>query len=236
FFLSTLVGLVVAIALTWLFRRFLDRKGFLDLGLRLRKGWLAQTLWGVLLGILLMAFVFAAEWLGGWLLPQGLALDMLPAILGYLALYVIVAINEELVFRGYALQTLQQGWGRGGALVASSFLFALFHSLNPNFSWLGFLGIFLAGILLGYGYLATGALWLPMGLHFAWNFAEGPIFSFAVSGLESPGLVVWQELRPDTLWTGGSFGPEAGILGFLAILLGLAALWFRSKQAPRSTK
>lgn len=223
--LSSFVGLVVAIALTWLFRRFLDRRRFLDLGLRLQKGWLVQTLWGMSLGVLLMAFIFAAEWLGGWLLPQGVAPDRLPSTVGYLLLFVIVAVGEELVFRGYTLQNLEEEWGRGGALLVSSFLFAVFHGLNPNFSWLGFLGIFLAGVLLGYGYLVSGALWLPMGLHFAWNFAEGPIFSFAVSGLASPGLLVWEAGKPDVLWTGGNFGPEGGLLGFLSVILGLVLLW-----------
>lgn len=235
--LSSFVGLVVAIALTWLFRHYLDRRRFLDLGLRLQRGWLGQALWGVLLGILLMAFIFAAEWLGGWLLPQGVAPDRLSAILGYVLLFVIVAGSEELVFRGYTLQNLEEEWGRGSALLVSSFLFALFHGLNPNFSWLGFLGIFLAGALLGYGYLITGALWLPMGLHFAWNFAEGPIFSFAVSGLASTGFVVWEVGKPDVLWTGGSFGPEAGILSFLAILLGLVLLrlWFGRRPGEEKT-
>lgn len=232
FLLSTYAGLVVAIGLTWLFRRLLDRSGFLDLGLRLGKGWAAQTLLGVVLGILLMGFIFAFQWLAGWLQPTGLELAIIPGLLGYFLLFVAVALSEELVFRGYTLQNLREEWGPAPALVVSALLFALFHGLNPNFSWLAFLGIFLAGVLLGYGYLVTGALWLPMGLHFAWNFAEGPLFSFAVSGLAIPGLITWEEGQPDLLWSGGAFGPEGGILGLLASLLGLLLLkiWMRYRR------
>lgn len=221
---SSFASLGVAVIVIWVFVRFLDRRRLFDLGLRLEKSWVTQIAWGTILGVLLLGLVFAAEWLAGWLMPLGLAGGNYLPILGFFLFFVSVAINEELVFRGYTLQTLQQEWGTHGALLVSSLLFALFHGLNPNFSWRGFLGIFLAGILLGYAYLVARSLWLPIALHFAWNFAEGPIFSFAVSGLETPGIVVWQAVDPDPLWTGGSFGPEGGLLGLAAIFVGLGLL------------
>ena len=97
-----------------------------------------------------------------------------------------------------------------------------------------------AGLILGYGYLATERLWLPIGFHFSWNFALGPIFGFPVSGIDLPAWLMHNPSGP-VVWTGGAFGPEAGVLGIIAMALGwlgiryFRRLWYRPGQAALET-
>ena len=105
--------------------------------------------------------------------------------------------------------------------MVSAGLFALLHAFNPGFGITALVGLFLAGVLLAGAYLATRQLWLPMALHLSWNFSEGPLFGFPVSGLPAEGLLTITPHGPDAV-TGGAFGPEAGLVVLVGI--GLAAL------------
>jgi membrane protease YdiL (CAAX protease family) len=107
--------------------------------------------------------------------------------------------------------------------VVTSVFFGALHGLNPGASPLAFLGTTAAGVMLGLAYQSTGRLWLPWALHFAWNFAEGSLWGMPVSGLLAPSVVRTQ-LHGPVLWTGGEFGPEAGLLGLLAVILGTGVL------------
>lgn len=106
----------------------------------------------------------------------------------------------------------------------------MLHVSNPNSSWLSTGYLVFYGAFLGAGYVLTGELALPIGLHFTWNFVQGSVFGFPVSGrpLYMVSVLDTQQAGPD-LWTGGALGPEAGPLGLLAGLIGLALilLWVR---------
>jgi membrane protease YdiL (CAAX protease family) len=229
--LSAVASLLAVVVITWAFRRFLDRDTLLGLGLQRSKRWQREIGTGLALGLLLMAFIFGLEWTLGWVRVQGFAwhrqppMTLIGILLGYASFYILVAFSEELAFRGYILQNLREEWGTLVALLASSFLFALLHGLNPHFTPLALMGIALAGVFMAYGYLVTGSLWLPIAFHFAWNFAQGPLFSFPVSGLASEGLLLVERADSPSLITGGAFGPEGGLLGMIALLLGLLLLW-----------
>lgn len=229
--LCALASLLATLVFTWAFRRFLDGDTLLGLGLQRSKRWKREIGTGLAFGLLLMAFIFGVEWTLGWVRVQGFAWQRQPPmalfgiLLGYASFYTLVAFGEELVFRGYILQNLRKEWGTLAALLASSFLFALLHGLNPHFTPLALVGIALAGMFMAYGYLLTGSLWLPIAFHFAWNFAQGPLFSFPVSGLASEGLLLLERGDSPSFITGGAFGPEGGVLGVIAILLGLLLLW-----------
>jgi hypothetical protein len=140
-----------------------------------------------------------------------------------------VAINEELLARGYLLQTLAQGLGRPLAVFVSSSLFALGHLFNPNASPVAVAGLLFAGLLLASAYLVSGRLWLPIGLHQSWNFFLGPIFGFPVSGIGNGGLLRPMAVGPDLL-SGGEFGPEASLIGVAAELLGMVVLWLLGRR------
>jgi len=229
--ISALASLLVVMVITWAFRRFLDRDTLLGLGLQRSKRWPREMGTGLALGLLLMAFIFGLEWALGWVRVQGFAwhrqppMTLVAVLLGYASFYTFVAVSEELAFRGYILQNLRKEWETLVALLASSFLFALLHGLNPHFTPLALVGIALAGVFMAYGYLVTDSLWLPIAFHFAWNFAQGPLFSFPVSGLATEGLLLLERGDSPSLITGGAFGPEGGVLGVIALLLGLLLLW-----------
>jgi len=229
--LAALASLLTNLVITWAFRHFLDRDTLLGLGLQRSKSWPKEIATGLALGLFLMAVIFGLEWTLGWVRLQGFAWHRRPlmalvgVLLGYASFYTFVAFNEEIAFRGYILQNLRQEWGTLATLLASSLLFALLHGLNPHFTLLALVGITLAGVVMAYGYFISRSLWLPIAFHFSWNFAQGPLFSFPVSGLASEGLFLLEREDSPSLITGGAFGPEGGVLGVIALLLGLLLLW-----------
>lgn len=135
---------------------------------------------------------------------------------GQVGLMAAAAVTEELIFRGLLLRLIERRLGSWIALSVTAVLFGLMHMANENATLFGALAIAVeAGCMLGAAYLATRSLWLPIGLHFGWNFAEGGIFSAAVSGnSESEGLLETAISGPQLL-TGGEFGPEASLYSIL---------------------
>lgn len=233
---ATVMELGVILLLTYLFRRFLDRQSFTSLGFERRRGWLWEIGLGIILGFVLMGGIFLVEWAGGWLTvgdgvwhfqAPGPALLMLA---GYFTLFVLAGASEEIMFRGYILQNLREWPGTLFAVVISSTLFGLVHGLNPNFNLFAAVNIALAGVSFCYAYLITGNLWLPLAYHFSWNFFQGPVFSFPVSGMISGGLLLTQMSQAGSVITGGTFGPEGGLTGLGAQLLGLLVLWLWARK------
>jgi len=202
--------------LTYLFRRFLDRRSFTSLGFERRRGWLWEIGLGAILGFVLMGGIFLVEWV--------------LMLAGYFALFILAGASEEIMFRGYILQNLREWPGTMLAVVISSILFGLVHGLNPNFNLFAALNIALAGVAFCYAYLMTGNLWLPLAFHFSWNFFQGPVFSFPVSGMISGGLLLTQVSQARSAITGGAFGPEGGLTGLGAQLVGLLILWLWAKR------
>jgi membrane protease YdiL (CAAX protease family) len=232
--LNTAISLVVILPLTYLYRRFVDGQSVRSLGFQRGQGWAKHVVAGLLLGTVLMGLIFLVEWGAGWLTVQGFTwqvqspLLVLATLLVYLLTNAAVALYEELAFRGYILQNLSSDWGVVVALVVSSLLFGIFHALNPNVTLLALANIFLAGVVLAACYLVTRNLWLAMAFHFSWNFVQGPLLSFPLSGLETPGLLV-STAQGNPLITGGAFGPEGGLLGTAVLCLALVVLgvWHR---------
>jgi hypothetical protein len=216
-FVGTTLSIIIA-------RRWLDHKSMRSLGLDLDSEVAKDVFSGIVIAGIVMAVIFFAEWALGWLDFRGFAqttnnLDLFMG-LGYWALaFLLVGFYEELFSRGYMLQNLAEGMGAAWAVFISSAIFGLLHLGNPGASWASTLGILGAGYFLAYGYLRTKQLWLSIGLHIGWNFFEGPIFGFPVSGLETVRLIDHQVTGPVFL-TGGEFGPEAGLIVFPGMLLG----------------
>jgi membrane protease YdiL (CAAX protease family) len=128
-----------------------------------------------------------------------------------LATSIYAAVGEEIIFRGVIYRLFEEGFGTFAAIVVSGAIFGLIHAFNPGATLVSTLAIaFEAGILLAAAYAMSRSLWLPIGLHFGWNFTEGGIFSAAVSGGHAHGLIATTFSGPPLL-TGGAFGPEASI-------------------------
>jgi membrane protease YdiL (CAAX protease family) len=143
--------------------------------------------------------------------------------------FVAVGFYEELLFRGYYLQNLKDGTNLGIAVLASSAAFGLAHLGNLNASLTSTLGIFAAGLFLAFAWLRTQSLWLPIGIHIGWNFLQGPVFGFEVSGNPTPSLVRHVVDGPELI-TGGAFGPEAGLLVLPAMALGAGLIWWYTRH------
>jgi len=223
--LSQLVELGAIGASVFLARHFLDRRSITSLGTGLNR-WTALDL-GIGFGIALvmMATVFLLQLALDWITFEGFAwqsdsiVDVLVNVVLFFVIFVLVGWNEELLSRGYHLQTLASGLNLAWGVMLSSAIFGILHIFNPGANWVSSLGIFFAGLFLALGYLRTRQLWLPIGLHLGWNFCEGVLFGFPVSGLDIYPLIRITVTGPE-LWTGGRFGPEAGLIMLPALALG----------------
>lgn len=221
-----------------------DRRPVVDLGLAFDREWGLELLVGFGLGAVLIVGVLLVELLAGWATVTGTALESgvdVPTALLFATLFLVASVGEEVVFRGYVLTNVAEGLngfrsiGPTGssavAVGATSLLFGIVHLGNPEGGVVGGTIIVLAGILLGTAYVLTDSLALPIGFHVGWNWFQGQVAGFPVSGLaDSPALLELEQTGPAVL-TGGKFGPEAGLVGALAILTGIAAVlgwsWYR---------
>ncbi|MEJ2597809.1 MAG: type II CAAX endopeptidase family protein [Anaerolineales bacterium] len=233
-------GILVVIGVTlivWIFRRFIDQKSFVSLGLRFDRLAIWDLLAGFVLSGIMVGLVFALLIAFGMLEIEEIGwtsnrfLSILEILLLLFGIGLAVGYSEELGFRGYILQNLGEGIGLVWAIVISCILYGLMHMPNPNSTLLSGVLIAFLGFLRIFGWLRTGQLWLPIGMHAGWNFFQGPIFGFSVSGLESQSLVKHTISGPEWL-TGGSFGPEAGLVVVPLVLLALTVmfLWTASRD------
>lgn len=228
FSLAVVVSGLATVLGVWVAGRLLDRRRFVDFGFYVGPDWWADLGFGLLLGLVLVSLVFVGGLLGGWVALVGV--DPSATFLAVVAAFVVVGLSEELLVRGYLLKNLVEGFtgplGVGLAAVVgtllTSVLFAALHAANPNATPVALAVIALAGVLFSVAYLLTGELGLPVGLHVSWN-ASLAAFGFPVSGIEFASLVTTRVTgRPAV--TGGAFGPEAGLLGLGAVLLGIVAV------------
>src|SRR5262249_34556813 len=148
----------------------------------------------------------------------------------FFLIFVLGGWNEELLSRGYHLQTIASGINLFWGVMISSWVFGLLHLGNPGATWVSTAGVFFAALFLAYAYLRTRQLSLSIALHPGWNCFEGVVVGFPVSGLGIYPLTHITVTGP-AIWTGGSFGPEAGliILPALALGAGLTFLYTRSR-------
>ena len=234
---TTTIAAVVAV-------RLFGRRPVRELGIVPVPGFWGDLAFGLGLGAALMTVVFAVEWLAGWVTVDGFAYVRRPGqpfglvMAGIAVVALCVGFYEELVSRGYLLREMAQGLaGRHVrihvalvmATLVSSVLFALGHAGNPNASVVSTVNIVLAGVMLAVPFVLTGRLAASIGLHITWNFFQSAVFGFPTSGFAAPASLLAITQRGPEAWTGGAFGPEAGILGLVAMLLGTGAFVWREK-------
>lgn len=207
--------------------RFIDRKKMIDLGFSLhQKG--KDIFYGILVGFTMMALGSLILYGSGNLTYESIHVNFI-SLFQSILLFILVSINEEIFVRGYLLRNLMESMNRYLALILSSLLFMALHLLNPNLSFVGVLNIFLAGLLLGIGYIFTKNLWFPLALHFSWNFFQGPIFGFEVSGTNSSSLIS-HSITGNEIITGGKFGLEGSIIATALCSIGILLFWMIYKK------
>jgi hypothetical protein len=213
---------------TWVCTR-LRKEPLASVGFAMDRRWLKQAACGIAIGAASMLVIAGMIWAAG-----GVRLELNPArslgALGYgFYMFAFVALFEETLFRGFIFQRLVDGTGIWIAQIAMAVLFAVGHWGNPGMQgstevW-ATLDIALGSILFGLAWLRTRSLALPVGLHLGWNWMQGHVLGFGVSGIDQPGWFhpVFQG-RAEWL-TGGNFGPESSVCAVVVDVLTIALLW-----------
>jgi membrane protease YdiL (CAAX protease family) len=218
--LMILLEFVIAVISVGIFRVWIDRKGLKDLGWS-PEGFTGEAIIGLFMGPAVMGIAALLMLVSGHLEWTDIVWDPSSLFVSF-GLMAIIAFSEELVFRGYILDNLLDSFPMDSvsknaaankwiALFVSAVLFAAFHFTSPGIHTLAFVNLFLAGLLLGINYLYTRNLWFSFFFHLSWNFFQGPILGFRVSGLTFPSLLQ-TETKGDLFITGGDFGLEGSIL------------------------
>ena len=210
-----LIGTIFTVGL---FQKFISREDFVSIGLNF-VGFKIDFYKGLLAGTVLIC--------SGFILLIVLNLTLIDLTyfsfydqIFYFFLFTIVSLNEEIAIRGYILHNLSSSFNKYVALIISSLVFMIMHLGNPNIGILPLVNLFLAGIFLGIYTIHKNNLWFPIGAHLTWNYLQGPIFGFEVSGNKINSLF---EQKPNghELLTGGNFGFEGSIILTLFLMISI---------------
>ena len=230
-------GFLVIIASTivvWLVRKFIDKKSFVSLGLKFNSLAVKDFFVGLGISALMIGALYIVFLSIGLIEIKSIGwAGNISAVLGiifwFFGIGLAIGWSEELVFRGYILQNMKEGMGIKLAVIISCILYGVMHMANPGSTILSGTLIALIGFLRIYGWLSTGQLWLSMGMHAGWDFIQGPILGLTVSGMKTESLMVSNIYGAEWL-TGGSFGPEAGILVLPFLALGLIVMFLYTRN------
>ena len=212
---SQLAGVLLTV---WIFQKFVNRESFSSIGLRF-EGYKNDLYIGLLAGAVLISIGFITLIIFN-LISVDLTYFSLYDQVFYLILFAVVSLNEEIAIRGYILQNLSRSFNKYIALAISSLVFMTMHLGNPNIDILPILNLFLAGIFLGVYGIHKNNLWFPIGAHLTWNYLQGPIYGFEVSGNKINSLFE-QGLSGHDILTGGNFGYEGSIILTVFLIAGI---------------
>ena len=214
-------GLIPLAIIIYTFRRFLDRKSISTIGFSI-KNRISDLGAGFIIALIFMVggslILYATNEIGLSSIPFKVS-----GIIFSFILFVFVALNEEILFRGYILNNLLDSTNKYVALLISALIFSMLHSLNPNFSFIAFINILLAGIILGSTYIFTRNLWFPISLHLFWNFFQGPVMGYSVSGMKIESIFK-VNLTGSELINGGQFGFEGSLVCTLLLIPAIALI------------
>jgi len=206
--------------------RIYERARFSDIGLKLDGDALRNFGWGATVGSGAALLVIAVSLLArlATLVPA----PEQPRNVGSAVFVAIVllmgAMGEEILFRGYGFQLLLARWGAFSTILPTAVLFAAAHGGNPDITELGYFNTFLWGVLFGLCFLRSGDLWLPIGVHFAWNWTL-PLFGANLSGFTMSVTGYAMKWNASPIWSGGGYGPEASLLTTFVMPLAAYAIW-----------
>jgi len=220
-------GGLAATLIAW---RALNKKQPLDIGLR---GSGLDFVFGLFLGAASIIFISLLLLVTGQvkMMNDFLSPEFSIFTLVFLVIFILTGFFEEIFFRGYVMKTMvATGNKRWVIYVVSAIVFSLVHLTNPNISWLGIINIAFVGILFAYMFDVTKSLWLPIGYHITWNYFQGSVFEFPVSGLTTNGLYKVDISHGHDLLTGGTFGLEGGLMATIFIALGFIATYLYAKK------
>jgi membrane protease YdiL (CAAX protease family) len=227
-----LIFLLASLGAGYICTRWLEGLPWRALGLWLHAGWLRDLVIGSLIGIASLAMATAIATAGGGLSftvsSRALLLQVGQTLVFSAVLFILAALAEEALFRGYPLQTLTRAKLAWLAILLTSLPFAAVHLRNPNVAaGFTFINTALAGVWFAVAYLRTRSLWFPLGIHWAWNWALGSLFGLPVSGmtdLAAHPLLHGTDLGPAWL-TGGGYGIEGGLACTITLVVSTIFIW-----------
>ncbi|HEV7891560.1 MAG TPA: type II CAAX endopeptidase family protein [Pyrinomonadaceae bacterium] len=231
FVIQSTISFGVAALVAWGCGQILEDLPWRSLGWTRHRGWLRDAFVGLTIGgaaVCVAALVGAVA--GGYRIAFGATVtyDLARTLAASGFIFLLGAAGEEMVFRGYPLQTLMRSWPILPALVFSSITFGLVHMGNPNVvPGFTLVNTALAGAWLAVAYWRTRSLWFPLGLHFGWNWVQGALLGSPVSGITriTPDpLLKFSDAGPEWIG-GGAYGIEGGAACTLAIILGTLFVW-----------
>jgi membrane protease YdiL (CAAX protease family) len=231
-FIFRLILLTSALLAGYLCNRWLEGLPWRALGLTLHERWWRDLIIGSLIGVASLALATAIAAATGGLRftasPRTMLLPVVQTLVMSALLFIFAALAEEALFRGYPLQTLTRARLAWLAILLTSVPFAAAHLQNPNVvKGFTFINTALAGVWLAVAYLRTRSLWLPLGVHWAWNWALGSLFGLPVSGITTIApnpLLHGTDLGPAWL-TGGNYGIEGGLACTIALVVSTIFIW-----------
>lgn len=212
YFVSFIISEIASIPVIILLFRLLYKRPAAEMGLE-KKHWLINFLHGAAIALVAMSLVVLSFSLFGkttytWVgfTPQ----TTLPVILDFI-LMITVGLFEEVLARGYIMTASRTTGSKIFIFLSSAILFSLLHFANPGFAAIPAINIALVAIVFAYMFIRTGSIWLPIGCHFMWNFAQGSIWGTPVSGTPQYGSLFETVTEAPALYAGGEFGPEGGL-------------------------
>ena len=221
--------------------KVIEKRSFSSIGFN-KNNWLKKYSLGFLIGLAMMSIIVLILFPFGYITVeknpiQPVGISATASVLIILLGWIIQGATEEIVTRGWLLNVLSTKYNIGVGLLISSTLFGLMHLTNPNVNYIAVINIILVGLFYGLYVIKTNDLWAVCGMHSAWNFAQGNIFGFKVSGLDvSVGSLIDLNLVGSDFVTGGIFGPEAGITATFILLASIGILLFIDKKRYFSNK
>ena len=195
-----------------------------------RQNIISSFLKGTLIGLILIACCTVLILAKGNVVFHPAKIDM-TSILAYLLFYILVGISEEFVFRSFPLVVFSERYFIAIAIGLNGLLFGLIHIANPNFSVVPMINIALSGIFFSIITLQKRNIWWAVGIHFGWNFCQGTLLGFKVSGLDAPGLMIAKPIG-NPLFSGGLFGAEGSLLCTLILIIYICWLLIKGKIEP----
>lgn len=230
--ISSLVSFPALLGMSALLTGAFEHKPLASVGIGLVAPWRRELLLGLGVGtamILAVALAGAATGTMRFSLSVSSPGEVAAGCVFFFVVLFVAAANEELMFRGYPFQRLVESLGAFWAVALLSVVFGAMHRGNPGATPLSSLNTILAGVLLSMAYLRTRMLWLPIGIHFGWNYVQSWGLGMPVSGIVLPATFLRAELGEPVYVTGGGYGAEGGLLSTGVLILGMAFLW-RSKS------
>lgn len=215
--------------------KVIERRSLSSIGLN-KNNWLKKYLLGFFIGLVMMSIIVLILLSFGYITIeknpiQPVGVSAISSVLVILFGWIIQGATEEIVTRGWLLNVLSNKYNIGVGLLISSTLFGLMHLSNPNVNYIAVINIILVGLFYGFYVIKTNDLWAVCGMHTAWNFAQGNLFGFEVSGIDvSVGSLIDLNLVGSDFITGGIFGPEAGIVATFILLVSIGILLFIDKK------